>query len=268
MCSYDICDLDLKYCYSDDLLYKRDEQETPDSQSSDVSDFSLAKRAGKERKTFKIGSAAIIYYIAGYPSIGKLFNPTKYGAALLTKAFRMRKGFCGGSTLDILNLPTNPTERERKNLETEHPLDKGLQGKFLGYMGNQQLPGDRSANFPKIDSGFWDKWDTPNAKLGAMPQFGKMRKGKQPIRPSEYLAEAFGSERNPEPFMAVEKGINTAKRDIFLGQAPVHSDRLKKAAESAVKQDTDEAANKMLSMLQVVSSYGFALDFTQADQGF
>ncbi|KAI2696119.1 CAZyme family GH18 [Penicillium roqueforti] len=252
-CTYNICDLDSDYCYSDPLLYKRDDQDTPDSDYSG-DDSSIAKRAGRERKTFKIVLGTFSYWIAGYPSIGKLLNPEKYGAALLTKAFRTRSGFCAGSTLDIVNLPKNPTEKQRKDLDTEHPLDKGLQGLFYKYMGNRELPGDRSANFPKIDPKFWDKFNEPNAKLGAMAQFGKDRNGKKPMSPAEYLAEAYGSERNPRPFMPVENGLNIAKRDIFLGKSPVQATKLRKAATSAVKADTDTAADKMLSLLQTAFS--------------
>jgi hypothetical protein len=101
-----------------------------------------------------------------------------------------------------------------------------------------------------------------------MAQFGKDRKGKKPMSPAEYLAEAYRSERNPRPFMPVENGLNIAKRDIFLGKSPVQATKLRKAATSAVKADTDIAADKMLSLLQTVSGYGFVLDFTQANPGF
>lgn len=261
MCSYDICDLDLTYCYSDDLLYKRNEQEVPDFQPSDGGDFALAKRAGREKRPARIGLLTIFYWIAKYPSIGQLFDPTKYGAALLTKAFRTRKGFCGGAVLDIIEMPKNPTEKDRKKLETEHPADKGLIGKFIEYMGSGQLPGDKSANTPKIGLDFWqNKWNTANANLAAKPKVGKGDKGKQPATPAERIAESFGSDENPFPFMAVEKGINTAKRDIFLGQAPVDLQRLKRAAKRAVSQDTDEAADRMLSLFQTVSCHDISLD--------
>jgi hypothetical protein len=53
-----------------------------------------------------------------------------------------------------------------------------------------------------------------------------------------------------------------------LGKSPVQATKLRKAATSAVKADTDIAADKMLSLLQTVSGYGFVLDFTQANPGF
>lgn len=198
-CTWNICDLDLDYCYSDPLLYKRDDLDTAESDYSD-DESSIAKRAGKESKKFKIVLGTFVYWIAGYPSIGTLFNPKKYGAALLTKAFRTRRsGFCAGSTLDIINLPKDPTQEQREDLETEHPLDKGLQGIFYRYMGNRELPGDRSANFPEIDPKFWAKFDVPNTKIGAMAQFGRARKGKAPMSPAEYLAEAMGLKETHGP---------------------------------------------------------------------
>lgn len=267
-CSWNICDLDLDYCYSDPLLYKRDDQDTADSDYSD-DDFTIAKRAGREKRYFTIALGTFVYYAAGYPSIGKLFNPKKYGAALLTKAFRTRRsGFCAGSTLDILNLPKDPTQDQRENLETEHVFDKGLQGVLYEYMGNRELPGDRSANFPEIDPKFWPIFDEPNAKLGEMIQFGTDRKGKKPMSPAEQLSETFGSDRNPRPFMVVESAMNKAKKDIFLGDSPIADERLMKAAKRAVKADTDEEADKMLSLFQTVSGYSFVLDFTQANPGF
>lgn len=261
MCTYDVCDLDLTYCYSDDRLYKRDDSH---SQSSELGEFSLAKRDGKKRKTVGIGSLTIFWIIAKYPSIGTLFNPTKYGSALLTKAFRARRGFCGGSVLDIINLPKDPTEEQRKRLETEHPADKGFIGKFIQYMGNGQLPGDRSANLEAVGIKFWrDVWENRNSELAAKPKVGNGDKGKQPATPMERIAESFGSDENPFPFMAVEKGINTAKRDIFLGQDPVDLAKLKRKAKFAVNKDTDDAVNKMLSPLQNVRKSTLCLDFSK-----
>ncbi|CAG8001645.1 unnamed protein product [Penicillium salamii] len=248
MCTYDVCDMDLTYCYSDDLLYKREDSH---SQSSELGEFSLVKRAGEQRKAVGIGSLSVVWVIAKYPSIGAIFNPTKYGSALLTKAFRARKGFCGGSVLDIINLPKDPNKKQRERLESEHPADKNFIGKFIQYMGNGQLPGDRSANIGEVGIKFWrDVWEKHNSELAAKPKVGNGDKGKQPATPMERIAESFGSDENPFPFMAVEQGINTAKRDIFLGKRPVDLKRLKRYAKAAVNKDTDDAVDKMLSPLQ------------------
>lgn len=238
---------------------KRDKRSLVISESRELiatptgeNDFDLDKR-GEKRKT---GALAILYWIATYPPIGRLFVIPR-AAQVSRTGYRVRKGYCAGSLLDLIKLTNLPTKEQYSGLETEHPMDKGLIGTFIDSSSTGILSSGRTATLTPISKAFWkDKWDTANSALAKKPPVGTASgklKGKSPAKPSERVAEAFGSTYNPRPFLAVEKGMNIAKGSIFMLNDPVNLEKLDDLASDAVEDDTDEAADEMLSVLQNVS---------------
>ncbi|KAJ5964997.1 uncharacterized protein N7479_004873 [Penicillium vulpinum] len=214
------------------------------------SESSLEKRAGKVQTSLTVGALTIIRIIAKYPSMGKLFT-IKQAALVLKKAFRTRTGTCGGSVLQITNLPDQPTAAQISGLNSEHPVDKRLQDSVLESMASGILPSGRIAHLKPISENFWRfKWSFASAKLAQKPPVGNS-KGKQPAQPNERFGEVFGSDDNPYPFMAVEASLNIRKGKIFELKNPVDLKVIQTAAKKAVKVDTMEEANVFLSKLQV-----------------
>ena len=151
-------------------------------------------------------------------------------------------------------MPDEPTKEQIDGLDSEHPLDKRLQDHFLESTATGTLSSGRTASLKPISENFWRfKWSFASAKLAKEPPVGNS-KGKQPARPDERFAEAFGSEDNPYPFMAVENSLNIRKGKIFELKNPVDLTKLKSEAKKAAKADTMDAANVFLSRLQVVST--------------
>ncbi|CAG8900265.1 unnamed protein product [Penicillium egyptiacum] len=118
-------------------------------------------------------------------------------------------------------------------------------------MATSTLSSGRIARLKPISENFWRfKWSFASAKLAEKPPVGNS-KGKQPARPDERFVEAFRSEDNPYPFMAVENSLNIRKGKIFELNNPVDLKKLKLEVKKAAKADTMDVANVFLSKLQV-----------------
>lgn len=100
----------------------------------------------------------------------------------------------------------------------------------------------------------------PNPLLANRPPVGV--DGATPNTPNDRIAEAFGSTRNPYPFLAVDGPINRAKGQVMGLEAPTSIDVIATLARRAVQLDTPEALNTLLSQLRV----GFAIfDYVRLD---
>ncbi|RAH72534.1 glycoside hydrolase family 18 protein [Aspergillus aculeatinus CBS 121060] len=245
MCTIDLCDKDSEYCgASASDFWKRSFEEGEE--------HSLQKRkVGKKFAKATIDGLIIKYVIAGYPTIGELFS-IKGAAQVLMRAFRTRHGYCAGSTLDVTDFKSKPSKEEYARLNTEHPLDKSLIGKWMEAAGNGVLPTSRRPLLKPIDLAFWQKvWNEANTELGKKPPVGRNQTlGKRPDTPSERIAEAFGSNHNPFPFLASEDAVNIAKGRIFEHKDPVQLPKISRLAKDAVKADTDAAVDELLSEFQ------------------
>jgi hypothetical protein len=65
--------------------------------------------------------------------------------------------------------------------------------------------------------------------------------------------EAFGSTKFPAPFLATAAAINGAKGKIMGLNAPFSIATIEKFAAAAVEADSDEAVNKLLTPVRIVS---------------
>lgn len=256
VCTLTKCiDQDSDYCSASDSsdILKRAASQLVAVSPVSPRESSLDKRGSRVENLLPVGVYWITRVIAKYPPKGKLFT-IKQAALVLKKAFRTRTGTCGGSVLEVTDLPDKPTSEQTDGLESEHPVDKRLQDPFLESAATGILSSGRTASLKPISENFWRfKWSFASAELAKKPPVGNS-KGKQPARPDERFAEAFGSEDNPYPFMAVEKSLNIRKGKIFELKNPVNLKTLKADAKKAANADTMEAANVFLSKLQVVST--------------
>ncbi|KAB8227369.1 uncharacterized protein BDW43DRAFT_323913 [Aspergillus alliaceus] len=256
MCTMKLCTMDSEYCgESSSDFVKRDVGvlETQELAVT-VKKQGLEKRAGKDISIIKVGDIAITIIIAAYPSIGEIWTITK-AARVLKKAFLTRTGYCGGSVMDVRDLPALPTKEQYSGLDVEHPMDKKLITWFVQSAASGTLSsGARFRAFDTIDAQFWQNvWNEANHDLANKPAVGS-REGKQPAKPNERVAEALGSRHNPYPFMAVESELNIAKGKIFELKNPIDPAKIKKKAKACVKKDTEEAANELLSLFQTAFS--------------
>ncbi|KAE8150566.1 hypothetical protein BDV25DRAFT_172049 [Aspergillus avenaceus] len=256
MCTTNICSLDSEYCgESSSDFAKRDVSVAEGRELAVTTDKrSLEKRGSRQVKIIDIGGHAIAIVIAAYPSIGQIWGIGQ-AALVLKKAFRTRTGYCGGTTMEVKDLPALPSKSQYQGLDVEHPVDKGLIGWYAKTAGTGVLSsGARFGGLPTVDMQFWQNvWDEANSKLAEKPAVGSS-KGKQPAKPSERVAEAVGSTFNPYPFMAVESGLNIMKGKIFELKQPVDRKKIKKKAADCVKKDTEEAADELLSEFQTAFS--------------
>jgi hypothetical protein len=262
MCTTDARDIDSDLCSGSNAaeFFKRSGKELMILSSEDSTSISLEKRGARIEKILTNSRFSNIYIIPAYTSIGGSWTIAQT-SKILRKAFRMRKGYCAGSVLDVTDLPTLPSNAQYKGLEIEHPLDKGLQEPFLDCASTGMLSDGRPSTLQKIAEAFWkEKWNTGNAKLAAIGPVGS-DKGKRPAKPNERFAEVFGSTSNSAPFIAVEKGVNIDKGKIFKLENPVDLGVIDKLAAAAAKADTDKAANKLLSELQTVSDISNYSDY-------
>ena len=117
------------------------------------------------------------------------------------------------------------------------------------------LPSGQQSQLNRIPLAFWrDQWLYSQPLLGQRPAVGGPT-GAQPDIPNDRVMEAFGSSNYPYPFMAVDAQINGAKGRIMQPIAPTALRRIAEAAQRAVRDDSEEAADELLQMIRVVSGH-------------
>lgn len=100
-----------------------------------------------------------------------------------------------------------------------------------------------------VDRTLWQKWNVSNTRLGNHPPIGI--NGAIPDTPNDRIAHAFGSILNPSPFLAVDAIVNNAKGQIMGLQAPANVSEIGRLAREAVRLDTPQALDELLSQIRV-----------------
>lgn len=129
MCTTKLCTTDSEYCGESSSDFTKRDAGIPESQelSVTINTQSLEKRVAEQSSKILVGKIKIVIIIAAYPSIGSIWKVSQ-AALVLKKAFWMRSGYCGGSTLDVKDLPNSPSQEQYRGLNVEHPMDKRLIG--------------------------------------------------------------------------------------------------------------------------------------------
>ncbi len=123
-----------------------------------------------------------------------------------------------------------------------------VQASFSGL-----LPSGQAANLAAIPRHFYtNQWDVPNSALAARPAVGGPSVA-QPVSPNDRVMEGFGSNNWPGPFMAVDAQINGAKGRIMNLRPPTRLETITILANTAVREDSQGAADELLQSIRVVS---------------
>lgn len=133
-------------------------------------------------------------------------------------------------------------------------LDRQIMRPFSIATCSGILPSGQIANIPTLDRQlFWkSQLHAPNNKLAGEPPIGGPN-GPQPEYVNDRIMESFGSWNYPYPFMAVDEQINGAKGRIMQLQPATDPETIDDLANQAVQQDTDEAADRLLQAIRLVS---------------
>ena len=125
------------------------------------------------------------------------------------------------------------------------------------------LPSGQVANIAAIPRNFWkNQWLASNALLAARPAAGGST-GVQPDSPNDRVMEAFGSSNWPYPFLAVDKLINGPKGRIIRLHAATRIRTITQLANTAVREDTQGAADDLLQSIRVVSCHASDITLIQ-----
>ncbi len=125
---------------------------------------------------------------------------------------------------------------------------------FLVSIFTAILPSGNRARLATIGQSFFDKWNTPNGALANFPRIGSQY-GPRPDTINGRVMSALGANGYRAPFSLLQKSVNIAKGKIFsLKSAPVSLTLIQNFAEDAMKLDTKEAADKLLSAIRTVST--------------
>ena len=114
------------------------------------------------------------------------------------------------------------------------------------------LPSGNRARLATIGQSFFDKWNTPNSALGALTRIGGPY-GPKPDTINGRVMSCLGANGYRAPFSLLQKSVNIAKGKVFsLKSSPVSLTIIQNLAEDAMKLDTKEAADKLLSSIRTV----------------
>ncbi|EAU32456.1 predicted protein [Aspergillus terreus NIH2624] len=181
----------------------------------------LTKRGASSIKEITMEGYRITVRFAGWPPISELFK-TKKGKALSRTAYSIASGPCSGRSCRVYDLSANPTPKELKGLETEHPWDVSQNPFNL----------------------------TVRAKLARRPAVG-VGGGAAPATLGLRLAEAFGSTRNRYPFLPTWKQLNLAKGRALRLESPVSIESIRTSVRRALQSDTNEDVDALFSKIQM-----------------
>ncbi|KAF9249765.1 CAZyme family GH18 [Penicillium roqueforti] len=213
----------------------------------------LEKRGAREKYTLILAGVTIEVLAAAYPSIGDLFTIAR-AAQVQRWAFWKNKGYCNSRVLSVLSLPTGEVAKALyEGLNSEHVIDRQVIKKFIeAVISGTLTSGAQPDGLLPMSATWWaTKWREANAALAGLPAVGSDN-GAQPSSPNDRIMEAFGSTFNPYPLLATDAGINGAKGKLMGLKAPFSIKNIEKLAKAAVKADTDEAVQEVLTALQSV----------------
>ena len=115
------------------------------------------------------------------------------------------------------------------------------------------LPSGNRARLATISQSFFDKWNVANSALANLPRIGSQY-GPRPNTINGRVMTCLGANGFRSPFSLLEKSVNIAKGKVFsLNASPVSLTIIQNLAEDAMKLDTKEAADKLLSSIRIVS---------------
>ncbi|KAK3369407.1 hypothetical protein B0T24DRAFT_580387 [Lasiosphaeria ovina] len=236
-CSSDMCDVIPGYCppidYGDgggggddagDGLTRRD-----DAVDSGYS-FSV-KRGNPKEYTPPRGGPLVTVKAPGYPGPTKLYT-TRLATQAIPMAFRLAVQYCMGPSISPINVPIPaPDSIVRAGLESEHVIDVSCLPHFALLL---LLLLFALKAFTRIGGQYGPQPDTINGRV----------------------MTALGANGYRAPFSLLQKSVNIAKGKVFsLNASPVSLTIIQNLAENAMKLDTKEAADKLLSAIRT----GFAV---------
>lgn len=213
---------------------------------------SFEKRGKKQTYTLVIDQLTITIIAAAYPSLTQLFGP-RYAAQALRSWFRLMTGACVGPTITRGSFfgSSVPSKPQLRDLQAEHVIDRQVLKSFFETIITGNLPSGRPFGLPGYSvREIQSKLHSPNPALAARPPVGSG--GIQPDTINGRLSEAFGSNNNPYPFMAVDAKVNGPKGRIMAGNAAAGIRRIRRLARRAVAADTNAAADTLLSAIRSV----------------
>ncbi|RAL08484.1 uncharacterized protein BO97DRAFT_428310 [Aspergillus homomorphus CBS 101889] len=198
-----------------------------------------------------VGEVVVRTLAAAYPSIGKLFTVANAGQ-VARWAFRLNQNYCTSKAMSVTSLPAGLVSKALyTGLNSEHVIDKQVINYFIQAALSGYLSSGPRANLLPIPETFWlNVWQTANSALKALPPVGNPA-GESPNTPDQRVMEAFGSNLNPGSLLATAAAINAAKGKIMGFTFPITIRPIEKLSAAAVKADSDEAVNQLLTAIRI-----------------
>lgn len=104
----------------------------------------------------------------------------------------------------------------------------------------------------QIDSATIDThWTEPMTALNALPPIGGPN-GESPVTANDRFAGGFGSKYFATPLLATQRSLNSAKGRMFKFNAPTDDELVAEQITASIHQDTEQAADEMLTSIQIV----------------
>ncbi|KAL3262031.1 hypothetical protein ABHI18_003215 [Aspergillus niger] len=243
-CGADLCSLFPGWCPDD----SSDESSVSYRKRSDLTSFD--RRGASKQYIAKVGGVLVETVAAAYPSIGQLFTVANAGQ-VVRWAFRLNQNYCTSNAMSVTPLPAGFVSKALyAGLNSEHVIDRQVINFFIKAALSGYLESGNSPGLLPVSQNFWTTvWRAANSALAAMPPVGGAD-GASPDTPAGRIMEAFGSTKFPEPLLATAAGINAVKGRIMGLNAPFTIGKIEELAAAAVKDDSDEAVNNLLTAIR------------------
>ncbi|KAI5861929.1 hypothetical protein GGS23DRAFT_605878 [Durotheca rogersii] len=258
-CTHDVCRTVPDLCNGNDgsalvSLVSRDpgpRRHEPQYNSSSSSIAILEKRGNAETYYVDLGGNVGIRVIAvAYPLLSEIFG-LDGAPRVLRRFFRMIAGYCTGTAVQEGTIPPGDNPPNLGGLEAEHPIDRQVMIQFPRAAASGQLPSGANHPLAPIPGTWWkDNWHKSFPALAARPAIGGPD-GYAPDTPNDRVMECFGSYDYPDPFIATDKQVNGAKGSIMRLRRPATPERVRRLANTAVREDSQGAVDELLSTIRV-----------------
>lgn len=157
-------------------------------------------------------------------------------------------------------------------MESEHPVDvsavilvfyqmigswcacvqRQIAARFIEAASSGLLRNRYQTHLPAIGSEiFQNYWDYPYSGLANAPPVGGPH-GARPLTANDRMMEAFGSDDYPYPLLPTDRQINGPKGNLMNLNAPASLIGIGRLARTAVRLDTAQAADTLLSEIRIV----------------
>ncbi|GKZ80137.1 hypothetical protein AnigIFM56816_004354 [Aspergillus niger] len=183
-----------------------------------------------------LGGVLVETVVVAYPSVGQLFTVANVGQ-IVRWAVRLNQNYCTSNAMSVSSLPARLVAKAfYASLNSDHLIDVRVL-----FPEKSSTPSSRP-RYPVICS--------PRilCSCGNVSHRGAVVASAD--TPASRIMQAFGSTKSPEPLLVTAAGINAVKGRIVGHNAPFTIGKIEELAAAAVKDDSDEAVNNLLTAIR------------------